>query len=111
MVAISPDKSRAYTANIPDGTVSVIDLAAGRKLRAIAVGGDPEGTALAKGGRELWVGDLPGARVRALDTARFDRRAAVQPGPTTRRGAGRPDRRGVGTSTLGSSRLTVRAAA
>ena len=33
MVAVSGDLSRAYTANIPAGTVTVIDLAAGRKLR------------------------------------------------------------------------------
>src|SRR3546814_1968875 len=101
MVAISPDKSRAYTANIPDGTVSVIDLAAGRKPRDIAVGGEPEGIAMAKGGRELWVGDLQGARVQAFDTARFERLAEVKTGPTPNRVAVGPDGRGVGTSKMG----------
>src|SRR3546814_312941 len=107
MVAISPDKSRAYTANIPDGTVSVIDLAAGRKLRDIAVGGEPEGIALAKGGRELWVGDLQGARVQAFDTASFERLAEVKTGPTPIRVAVSPDGRWVVTSNLGSGSLTV----
>jgi YVTN family beta-propeller protein len=81
MVAVSPDARRAYTANIPAGTVTVVDLAAGRKLRDIAVGGRPEGIALARGGRELWVGDLEGARVQAFDTATFQRLAEVKTGP------------------------------
>jgi YVTN family beta-propeller protein len=58
MVAVSGDGRRAYTANIGAGTVSVIDLAAGRKLRDIAVGGQPEGIALTRNGREVWIGDL-----------------------------------------------------
>src|SRR3546814_3271164 len=95
MVAIYPDKSRAYTANIPDGTVSVSDLAAGRKLRDIAVGGEPEGIALAKGGREMWVGDLQGARVQALDTASLERLAEVKTGPKQIRVAGSHDGRWV----------------
>ena len=107
MVAISPDKSRAYTANIPDGTVSVIDMSAGRKLRDIAVGGEPEGIALAQGGRELWVGDLQGARVQAFDTATFERLAEVKTGPVPIRVAVSPDGRWVVTSNLGSGSLTV----
>lgn len=71
MVAVSPDARWAYTANIQAGTVSVIDLAAGRKLRDVAVGGEPEAIALARGGRELWVGDLRAAHVQAFDTAEF----------------------------------------
>ena len=69
MVAVTPDARRAFTANIGSGTVSVLDLAAGRKLRDIAVGGQPEGIALTPDGRTLWVGDLEGARVQAFDTA------------------------------------------
>jgi YVTN family beta-propeller protein len=72
MVAVSPDRRRAYTANIPAGTVSVIDLASGRKLRDVRVGGAPEGIALTPDGRTLWVADLEGARVQAFDTAVLD---------------------------------------
>src|SRR3546814_13417961 len=104
MVAISPDKSRAYTANITDGTVSVIDLAAGRKLRDIAVGGEPEGIALEKGGRELWVGDRQGARVRAFDTASFERRAEEKTGPTPNRVEGSTDGSWVVTANRGGGR-------
>jgi YVTN family beta-propeller protein len=107
MVAISPDARRAYTANIPAGTVTVIDLESGRKLRDIQAGGKPEGIALAKGGRELWVGDLQGARVQAFDTASFDRLAEVKTGPVPIRVVTSPDGRWVVTSNLGDGSLTV----
>jgi hypothetical protein len=40
MVAVSPDRRRAYTANIPAGTVTIIDLVNNRKLRDLRVGGE-----------------------------------------------------------------------
>ncbi|MFC7498646.1 hypothetical protein ACFQRC_05365 [Enterovirga sp. GCM10030262] len=107
MVAVSPDGSRAYTANIPAGTVTVIDLVAGSKLRDLEVGGRPEGIALAVGGRELWVGDLEGARVQAFDTQSFERLAEVTTGRVPIRVAASPDGRWIVTSNLGSGSLTV----
>jgi YVTN family beta-propeller protein len=107
MVAVSPDGRLAYTANIPAGTVTVIDLAARRKLRDLAVGGRPEGIALARGGRELWVGDLQGARVQAFDTRSFKRLAEVKTGPVPIRVLTSPDGRWVVTSNLGNGSLTL----
>ena len=107
MVAVSPDRRRAYTANIGSGTVTVIDLAEGRKLRDVAVGGRPEGIALARDGRELWVGDLEGARVQAYDTRTFDRLAEVRTGAVPIRVATSPDRRWIVTSNLGAGSLTI----
>lgn len=69
MVAVTPDRAFAFTANIAAGTVSAIDLASGRLIRNFTVGGQPEGIALTPDGRTLWVGDLEGARVQAFDTA------------------------------------------
>src|SRR3546814_6287349 len=68
MIAVAPDNRTAYTANIGSGTVSIVDLAEGKKLRDLAVGGKPEGLALTKGGRELWVGDLDAPRLSIWDT-------------------------------------------
>src|SRR3546814_5196873 len=68
MIAVAPDNRTAYTANIGSGTVSIVDLAEGKKLRDLAVGGKPEGLALTKGGRELWVGDLDAPRLSTWDT-------------------------------------------
>lgn len=67
MVAVSPDRRLAFTANIQAGTVSVIDLAAGRLIRNFTVSGEPEAIALTPDGRTLWVGDLEGSRVQAFD--------------------------------------------
>lgn len=107
MVAVSPDRRRAYTANIGSGTVSVIDLAARRKLRDIAVGGRPEGIALTPDGRTLWVGDLEGARVQAFDTRSFERLAEVRTGEVPIRVAASPDGRWIVTSNLGGGSLTL----
>lgn len=107
MVAVTPDHRRAFTANIPDGTVSVLDLASGTKLRDIAVGGNPEGIALTPDGRALWVGDLEGARVQAFDTDSFERVAEVATGPVPIRVLASPDGRWIVTSNLGCGCLTI----
>ena len=107
MVAVSPDRRRAFTANIGSGTVSVLDLETGTKLRDIAVGGRPEGIALTPDGRTLWVGDLEGARVQAYDAASFERLAEVRTGPVPIRVLASPDGRWIVTSNLGSGSLTI----
>ncbi len=107
MVAVTPDRRRAFTANIAAGTVSVLDLASGRKLSDIAVGGRPEGIALTPDGRTLWVGDLAGARVQAYDAASLERLGEVATGATPIRVATSPDGRWIVTSNLGVGTLTV----
>lgn len=107
MVAVTPDRRRAFTANIADGTVSVLDLAGGAKLRDINVGGNPEGIALTPDGRTLWVGDLEGARVQAFDAGTFERLAEVRTGPVPIRVLSSPDGRWIVTSNIGNGSLTV----
>jgi len=107
MVAVTPDRRRAFTANIGSGTVSVIDLAAGRKLSDLAVGGRPEGIALTPDGRTLWVGDLEGARVQAYDARTLRRLAEVRTGQVPIRVLASPDGRWVVTSNLGDGSLSV----
>jgi len=107
MVAVSPDRRRAYTANIGSGTVSIIDLAAGRKLSDIAVGGQPEGIALSRDGRILWIGDNQGARVQAWDTGTQRRLAELRTGAVPIRVMASPDGRWIVTSNAGDGTLTV----
>jgi YVTN family beta-propeller protein len=107
MVVVSTDRRRAYTANIGAGTVSVIDLVAGRKLRDIAVGGRPEGIALTPDGREVWVGDLAAPRVQAFDTQTFERLAEIRTGPIPIRVVASPDGRWMVTSNVGDGSMTV----
>lgn len=107
MVAVSPDGRTAYTANIGSGTVSVIDLNAGTKLRDLAVGGEPEGIALAENGGTLWVGDLQGHRVQAFDTRNFEKLAELETGAVPIRVAVSPDGKWVVTSNVMGGTLTV----
>ena len=107
MVAVTSDGTTAYTSNIPAGTVTVVDLARGKKLRDIAVGGRPEGIALSKDELVLWVGDLEGSRVQAFDTDTFDRLAEVKTGSTPIRVAASPDGKWIVTSNLGAGGITI----
>jgi DNA-binding beta-propeller fold protein YncE len=107
MVAVSPDKRFAYTANIPAGTVTVIDLQQGRKLRDLQVGGRPEGIALTDRGGMLWVGDLQSPRVQVYDTRSFERVAEIETGPVPIRVLASPDEQWVVTSNIGNGSLTV----
>ena len=107
MVAVTNDGSRAYTANIAAGTVSVLHLKQARKIRDLEVGGEPEGIALSVDEKMLWVGDLEGARVQAFDTASFAKVAEVETGPVPIRVAASPDGRWIVTSNLGNGSITV----
>lgn len=107
MVAVAPGGRRAFTANIGAGTVSVVDLAAGTRIRDIAVSGRPEGIALTPDGRTLWVGDLEGARVQAYDADSYERLAEVRTGAVPIRVLASPDGRWIVTSNLGDGSLTL----
>ena len=107
MVAATADGTTAYTANIGSGTVSVIDLRQGRKLRDIAVGGRPEGIALSTDELTLWVGDLEGSRVQVFDTDTFDRLAEIKTGGVPIRVVSSPDGKWIVTSNLEAGGLTI----
>ncbi len=62
MVVVTPDSKRAFVANIGSGSVTAVDLEAGRKLRDLPTGDGAEGIAITPDGREVWVGN------RAADT-------------------------------------------
>ena len=107
MVAVTSDGTTAYTANIPAGTVTVVDLPQGKKLRDVVVGGRPEGIALSRDELVLWVGDLEGSRVQAFDTDTFDRLTEIKTGGVPIRVAASPDGKWIVTSNLGAGGLTI----
>jgi YVTN family beta-propeller protein len=112
MIAVSPDRRRAYTANIPAGTVTVLDLENRRKLKDLTVGGRPEGIAVSPDGRTLWVADLQGARVQAFDTRGIEavdapRATEIKTGNRPIRVVISPDGRWAVTSNLVDGTLTV----
>ena len=107
MVAVTSDGTTAYTANIAGGTVSVLNLTTGKKLRDIPVGGRPEGIALSRDELVLWIGDLEGSRVQAFDIATYEKLGEVETGAVPIRVMGSPDGRWIVTSNLGSGSLTI----
>lgn len=107
MVAVAPDNRTAYVANIGSGTVSVLDLQDGKKLRDLTIGGKPEGLALAKDGRELWVGDLDAPRVTVWDTAKSEKIAAQPVDPVAIRVLASPDGKLVATSNIASGTISL----
>ncbi|MEO1170378.1 MAG: beta-propeller fold lactonase family protein [Pseudomonadota bacterium] len=107
MVAVSADLTRAYVANMGSGTVSVIDLAAGTKLRDIQAGDTPEGLALSPDGATLWVADRDNATLFAFDTGTFERIAEIAVGNFPIRVAMSPDGQTVVTSNYASGSLTL----
>lgn len=107
MVVVAPDNRTAYVANIGSGTVSVLDLTDAKKLRDLAVGGKPEGLALAKGGRELWVGDLSAPRVQIWDTAKGEKIAEQPVDPVAIRVLASPDGKLIATSNIASGTISL----
>ena len=107
MVAVTSDGTTAYTANIAAGTVTVLNLTTGKKLRDMPVGGRPEGIALSRDELVLWIGDLEGSRVQAYDIATYEKLGEVETGAVPIRVAASPDGRWVVTSNLGAGSLTI----
>lgn len=70
MVALTADGRRAFTANIPDGTVTELDLTANDLVRVSPVATMTEGIAVTPDGREVWVGSNDAGTVSVLDTGR-----------------------------------------
>jgi YVTN family beta-propeller protein len=71
MLVLSRDGRRLYTANIGEGTVTMIDLgspAGPQGMQHIPVGRGPEGLDLSPDGTELWVATREDGNLHVLDT-------------------------------------------
>ena len=67
MVVASPDGTRAFVANIGSGSVTAVDLAAGKVLKDIPTGEGAEGIAITPDGREVWVANRGADTVSVVD--------------------------------------------
>jgi DNA-binding beta-propeller fold protein YncE len=67
MVAVTRDGTRAFTANIPAGSVSEIDLVARRLVRQIPTAPVTEGIAVTPDGREVWAGSNQARTITVID--------------------------------------------
>ncbi|WP_310535170.1 cytochrome D1 domain-containing protein [Novosphingobium sp.] len=107
MLAVSPDGRRAHVANILSGSVTVIDLDRMVKLRDIATGGNPEAIAITRDGKDLWVGDHSGPRVRVIDLATGKLAATLPTDPFAIRLAMTPDGKTAVASNFQSGTLSL----
>lgn len=69
MVVATPDGRRAFVTNIGSGSVSVLDLQAGKAIREIPTGKGTEGIAIGPNGREVWATNRDGDTVSVIDTS------------------------------------------
>jgi DNA-binding beta-propeller fold protein YncE len=68
MVAVTRDGTRAFTANVPAGSVSEIDLVERRLVRQIPTAPVTEGIAVTPDGREVWAGSNQARTITVVDT-------------------------------------------
>ena len=74
MVAVTPDGSRAFVANIRSGSITAFDLKEGKKIADVQTGAGAEGIAVTPDGRQVWVTNREADTVAVVDA---DRKSVV----------------------------------
>lgn len=69
MLTLSKDGTRAYTANVGPGTVSVLDLEARKPIATIAISGNTQRISLSPDDKLLFTSDQTAPRLAVIDTA------------------------------------------
>lgn len=67
MLALTPDKRRAFTANLRANSISALDLEKGELIGTVPTGNQPEGLDVSPDGREVWVGHNADDKLVVLD--------------------------------------------
>ncbi|NQT12461.1 MAG: beta-propeller fold lactonase family protein, partial [Planctomycetes bacterium] len=82
-LAVSHDGKTLYVSDKTAGCVAVLDLAAGKKVREVAIPGEPNGLALSADGKTLYVAQRKANSIALVDTAKgaVTREIAVGPWP------------------------------
>ena len=106
MVALAPDGSRAFTANIGSGTVTVVDVESGA-VRQVETGDGPEGIDISPDGKEVWVANRGGNDIVVLDAESLETLSTVETGEVPIRVKFTPDGKRVLVSCAGGNELAV----
>lgn len=69
MVAVTPDGSRAFVANIGSGSITALDLKEGKKIADVRTGAGAEGIAVTPDGKQVWVTNREADTVTVLDAS------------------------------------------
>ena len=80
-VAISPDGQALYVSDRTAGCVTFVDASAGRKLRDVRIGGEPNGLAISSDGKTLYVSQRKRGSIALVDTARGVVTGRIKVGP------------------------------
>ena len=107
MLAVAPDQTRAWTMDLGEGTVTLLDLEAGVALRSNAVGTEPEGISLSTDGKALWVSARGSNKALELDPETLEVRREVATGAFPLRLVIRPQGDVAITSNLAEGSLSV----
>lgn len=107
MVVVDAGATRAWTANLRSGSVTLIDLVSGQPLREALTGGGTEGIALSPDGRSLWVTARDTGQLMQLDPDSLALRASVQVGKVPLRVMLSPDGRHAATSNYGDGTISI----
>jgi YVTN family beta-propeller protein len=106
MVVLTPDGSRAFTANIGSGSVSVVDVADG-SVKNIQTGEGAEGIDISPDGEEVWVAHRNENNVVILDARTLEKKETVATGEFPIRVRMTPDGERVLVSCAVSNELVV----
>ena len=107
MLAVSPDANHAWTTDLGDKTVTLVDLRTRRAPRSVEVGEEPEGIWLSPDGETLWVSARGSNKAFALDPMTLAIREEIETGAFPLRIAVRPQGDFAVTSDLADGGLTV----
>ena len=72
MVVVTKDGGRAFVANIGSGSVTVLDLNEGTKIKDVVTGAGAEGIAITPDGKEVWVSNRAADTVTVIDSKTLD---------------------------------------
>lgn len=111
MVAVTPDGSRAFVANIGSGSVTAIDLKGKKHLKDIPTGSGAEGVAVTPNGKQVWVTNRAADTVTVVDAATLEVLGSQPSAKFPIRAEATPDGRHVLVSNAQSGNLSVFATA
>ncbi len=67
MVALTPDGTRAFVANIASGSITALDLHTNKLIKEVKTGAGSEGIAVTPNGQEVWVTNRSAETVSIVD--------------------------------------------
>lgn len=107
MVEVSPDGTKAYTANLGAGSISLIDLRTDTLIKTVPAGAGTEGIDLTPDGAELWISNREANTVIVYEAATLEQIARLDVGLFPLRLQISPDGRYAVTSNLQDGSLSV----